>query len=56
MNYLPNPSRYERMKYARCGNSGLLLPRLSLGLWHNFGDVDDFGVATDMILLSLIHI
>lgn len=52
MNYQPHPDRYERMKYARCGQSGLLLPRLSLGLWHNFGDVDDFDVATDMILCA----
>lgn len=40
MNYQPDPSRYEKMRYQRCGRSGLLLPRLSLGLWHNFGDVD----------------
>ena len=33
-------SRYENMKYNRCGKSGLLLPAVSLGLWHNFGDVD----------------
>lgn len=33
--------KYNRMRYRRCGNSGLLLPALSLGLWHNFGDVDD---------------
>ena len=52
MQYTPSPIRYERMQYARCGESGLLLPRLSLGLWHNFGDVDDFGVATDMILCA----
>ena len=52
MDYQPSPDRYERMKYARCGNSGLLLPRLSLGLWHNFGDVDDFDVATNMILCA----
>ena len=52
MQYIPSPIRYERMQYARCGESGLLLPRLSLGLWHNFGDVDDFDVATDMILCA----
>jgi L-glyceraldehyde 3-phosphate reductase len=52
MQYIPSPIRYERMQYARCGESGLLLPRLSLGLWHNFGDVDDFCVATDMILCA----
>nr|WP_329609765.1 L-glyceraldehyde 3-phosphate reductase [Paracoccus sp. EF6] len=33
----PNPDRYDRMKYRRCGRSGLLLPAISLGLWHNFG-------------------
>lgn len=49
MNYEPANDRYEKMQYKYCGNSGLLLPRISLGLWHNFGDVDDFGVATDMI-------
>ena len=45
----PSTDRYDKMQYAYCGNSGLLLPRISLGLWHNFGSVDDFGVATDMI-------
>lgn len=38
------------MKYNFCGNSGLQLPEISLGLWHNFGDVDDFEMATSMIL------
>lgn len=38
------------MQYRYCGNSGVQIPVLSLGLWHNFGDVDDFSVATDMIL------
>jgi len=38
------------MKYARCGRSGLLLPRISLGLWHNFGDVDRYAVARDVVL------
>lgn len=37
------------MKYNFCGNSGLQLPELSLGLWHNFGDVDNFEIATNMI-------
>lgn len=36
--YQADASRYEKMKYQRCGNSGLLLPALSLGFWHNFGD------------------
>ncbi|KQR53549.1 aldo/keto reductase [Leifsonia sp. Leaf336] len=38
MTYVPNPSRYDRMPYRRTGRSGLDLPALSLGLWHNFGD------------------
>jgi len=42
MSYIPLPDRYETMKYNRCGKSGLLLPAISLGLWHNFGSVDDF--------------
>jgi L-glyceraldehyde 3-phosphate reductase len=38
--YAPNPQRYSSIPYARCGRSGLKLPRISLGLWHNFGGVD----------------
>lgn len=39
--YSAAPDRYEgKMKYRRCGKSGILLPEISLGLWHNFGDVD----------------
>ena len=38
--YQPAPGRYEAIPYARCGRSGLKLPRISLGLWHNFGGVD----------------
>jgi len=37
MTYVPNSNRYETMAYRRCGNSGLQLPALSFGLWHNFG-------------------
>lgn len=37
MNYIPHPDRYSRMAYRRCGASGLKLPAISLGLWHNFG-------------------
>lgn len=47
--YQPSVDRYNKMQYKYCGKSGLLLPRITLGLWHNFGSVDDFGVATDMI-------
>jgi L-glyceraldehyde 3-phosphate reductase len=38
MRYSPNPNRYEKMLYRKCGNSGLKLPVISLGLWHNFGE------------------
>lgn len=38
MGYQPDASRYENMEYRRCGRSGLKLPAISLGLWHNFGD------------------
>jgi L-glyceraldehyde 3-phosphate reductase len=48
-NYIANPSRYETMKYRRTGNSGLLLPELSLGLWHNFGLDDDFENARNLL-------
>jgi L-glyceraldehyde 3-phosphate reductase len=41
MSYEPAEERYERMTYRRSGRSGLLLPAISLGLWHNFGDEDD---------------
>lgn len=40
--YLPSKFRYDEMKYVRCGNSGIKLPQISLGLWHNFGGVDVF--------------
>jgi L-glyceraldehyde 3-phosphate reductase len=40
--YLVNEQRYDTMQYRRCGKSGLLLPAISLGLWHNFGGVDSF--------------
>ena len=40
MTYVASPKRYKDMQYRRCGKSGLKLPAVSLGLWHNFGDVD----------------
>jgi len=43
-----NPQRYDGMSYHRCGQSGLLLPALSLGLWHNFGEGDSFANAQAM--------
>ncbi|MBN2090911.1 L-glyceraldehyde 3-phosphate reductase [candidate division KSB1 bacterium] len=44
-----NPARYEKMRYNRCGRSGLKLPAISLGLWHNFGDVDVLENSRKMI-------
>ena len=50
MVHIPSPSRYHTMVYNYCGNSGLKLPAISLGLWHNFGGVDSFENAKEMIL------
>lgn len=45
-------SRYDKMHYNRCGLSGLLLPTFSLGLWHNFGEIDDYQNAKELVHLS----
>ena len=47
--YEPKPSRYKEMKYNTCGKSGLKLPAVSLGLWHNFGDTTPLSNAREMI-------
>ena len=52
MGYEPDPGRYEKIEYARSGRSGLLLPRISLGLWHNFGGNQVTDEARRMILNS----
>lgn len=49
MSHNVNPKRYENMQYIRCGRSGLQLPRISLGLWHNFGDVTQYETSRQMI-------
>jgi L-glyceraldehyde 3-phosphate reductase len=49
MSYQANPDRYKNMPYRRCGKSGLLLPALSLGLWHNFGAIDDLENARSIL-------
>jgi L-glyceraldehyde 3-phosphate reductase len=49
MNYTPSADRYIKMVYNRCGKSGVLLPAISLGLWHNFGSVDDFETGRSII-------
>ncbi len=49
MTYVPAADRYDRMTYNRCGRSGLHLPAISLGLWHNFGGVDAFETGAAMV-------
>ncbi|MFL5804810.1 MAG: L-glyceraldehyde 3-phosphate reductase [Roseiflexaceae bacterium] len=48
--YLPSEARYQTMRYNRCGRSGLKLPAISLGLWHNFGGVDRVEQGRTMLL------
>jgi L-glyceraldehyde 3-phosphate reductase len=50
LTYQPDPKRYDRMRYNRSGRSGLKLPAISLGLWHNFGAVDVEADARGLIL------
>ena len=50
MPYVAPENRYEKMRYNRCGRSGLLLPAISLGLWHNFGGLDVYDNARAMVL------
>ena len=47
--YKASESRYDKMKYNRCGKSGLKLPAFSLGMWHNFGTYDDYDNMVDMV-------
>ena len=46
--YIANEKRYDKMKYNRCGKSGLMLPAISLGLWHNFGDTASYSNMEEM--------
>ena len=50
--YAPAADRYAHMPYVRCGRSGLKLPRVSLGLWNNFGSVTPQDTARDMLLTA----
>lgn len=49
MTYIPAPDRYGKMEYRRCGRSGVLLPAISIGLWHNFGNITPFGVQQSIL-------
>lgn len=54
--YSPAASRYDNgMKYRRCGKSGILLPEISLGFWHNFGDVDTFANGKAIVEYAFDH-
>ena len=55
MTYVPASERYDKMTYRRCGKSGLLLPALSLGLWHNFGDITPFATQRDILRTAFDH-
>jgi L-glyceraldehyde 3-phosphate reductase len=52
MPYVANTHRYQSMEYRRCGNSGLKLPAISLGLWHNFGHIDKLDNARSILRLA----
>jgi L-glyceraldehyde 3-phosphate reductase len=52
MGYSPDPARYESMAWRRCGKSGLQLPAVSLGLWHNFGGVDSLENGRKILQLA----
>ncbi|MDF2877254.1 MAG: aldo/keto reductase, partial [Clostridia bacterium] len=50
MSYLASQIRYDNMRYNRCGKSGLKLPAMSLGMWHNFGDENPYAESKEMML------
>lgn len=50
MEYKANSNRYDQMQYRRCGKSGIQLPEISLGLWHNFGFEDHFNISRQIVL------
>ena len=53
--YQAQETRYGSMRYARCGNSGLLLPAVSLGFWHNFGDTSPFENMKQLCFTAFDH-
>ena len=55
MTYIPSETRYETMSYRRCGRSGLLLPAISLGLWHNFGNITPFSTQQEILRTAFDH-
>ena len=55
MDYIASENRYDTMQYRRCGKSGLMLPAISLGLWHNFGNITPFGVQQSLLRTAFDH-
>ena len=55
MSDFPSQSRYDSMTYRRCGNSGIQLPLISLGLWHNFGGIDVFATGRATVRTAFDH-
>lgn len=55
MHYIADPERYQKMRYNRCGHSGLKLPAISLGLWHNFGDDTPFDTKRAICRAAFDH-
>ena len=53
--YTPRADRYDTMHYRRCGKSGVLLPEISLGFWHNFGENHDEGTGLDIVHYAFDH-
>lgn len=53
--YLAAPDRYATMEYRRCGNSGLKLSALSLGMWHNFGNLAPYAQMRDIVCTAFDH-
>lgn len=53
--YEPAPTRYDSMLYKRCGNSGLKLPAISLGFWHNFGDITPYEQMKSLVFTAFDH-
>ncbi len=50
--HIPSPTRYDAMQFPHCGKSGLRLPELSLGLWHNFGDTARYDTMRAIVLTA----
>lgn len=53
--YIPNADRYDLMEYRRCGRSGVLLPEISLGFWHNFGENHDEALGLEIVHYAFDH-